>query len=210
MAFGQPLSWKRADGIGAVERLDEEAQRVPQAFSPDGTTLVFQQGFDGLGVLTLEGDRAATLVVDDEFIVRDATLSPDGRWLAYVSYETGQQEVYVRPFPDVDGGRWQISTNFGEWPVWSPAGNELFYRGPTGIMALTFETEPTFTPGALTQVFVRPIVGARNRRMAVSPDGQRFLLLADTTTGVDIDAAPPQIIVVQNWFTELERLVPTN
>ncbi len=76
-------------------------------------------------------------------------------------------------------------------------------------MALAFETEPTFTPGALTQLFVRNIIGGRNRRMAVSPDGQRFLLLANATENVDDEAAPSQIILVQNWFEDLRRLVPT-
>ncbi len=75
-------------------------------------------------------------------------------------------------------------------------------------MALAFETEPTFTPGALTQLFVRNIIGGRNRRMAVSPDGQRFLLLANATAGGEAERS--QLIVVQNWFEELKRLVPTN
>ncbi len=116
----------------------------------------------------------------------------------------------MQPFPDVDSGRWQISTDGGEWPVWNPAGGELFYRSPTGVMALAFETEPTFTPGALTQLFERDIVGARNRRMAVSPDGQRFLLLANATEETGSEATQPQIIVVQNWFEELRRLVPVD
>ena len=215
VAFGPPLSWKRADGTWAVERLDDTARLVPQAFSPDGTTLVFQDdvsaGEGDVGVLTLEGDRTATLVIDGEFSERTAALSPDGRWVAYRSNETGRNEVYVRPFPDVDSGRWQISTAGGGWPVWNPAGNELFYRTPTAVMARAFETEPTFTPGALTQVFERPRVGGgANRRMAVSPDGQRFLLLANAPENADGDAAQPQIIVVQNWFEELRRRVPTN
>ncbi len=77
-------------------------------------------------------------------------------------------------------------------------------------MALAFETEPTFTRGALTQLFERSILGGNNRRMDVSPDGQRFLLLANATENTDGDAARPQIILVQNWFEELRRLVPTN
>ena len=216
VAFGPPLSWKRADGIGAVEGLDDAGGRFPQAFSPDGTTLVFEDraaadGGAGLGVLTLEGDRTATFVIDGEFTERNAALSPDGRWLAYSSDETGQRQVYVQPFPDVDGGRWQISTDGGDWPVWNPAGGELFYRAVTGVMALAFETEPTFTPGALTQLFEQIIIiGGNNRRMALSPDGQRFLLFANATENADSEAAPSQLIVVQNWFEELRRLVPVN
>ena len=98
VAFGSPLSWKRADGIGAVEGLDDTAGRFPQAFSPDGTTLVFEDravadGAGGAGVLTLEGDRTATLVIDGEFGERNAALSPDDRWVAYSSNETGQFQV---------------------------------------------------------------------------------------------------------------------
>ncbi len=77
-------------------------------------------------------------------------------------------------------------------------------------MALAFETEPTFTPGALTQLFERNILGGGNRLMAVSPDGQRFLLLPTATENTDSEAAPSQLIVVQNWFEELRRLVPTD
>ena len=214
VAFGPPLSWKRADGIGAVERLDDAGGRLPHAFSPDGTTLVFEErgtaGGAGLGVLTLEGDRTATLVINGESQERNAALSPDGRWVAYNANETGlrRRQVYVRPFPDVDSGRWQVSTDGGDWPVWNPAGGELFYRGPTGMMALAFETEPTFAPGALTQLFEWNFVGGGNRRMAVSPDGQRFLLLTNAPDTTGDEAAPSQLIVVQNWTEELKRLVP--
>jgi hypothetical protein len=113
--------------------------------------------------------------------------------------------VYVQPFPDVDSGRWQISTDGGKWPVWNPVGGELFYRSFTGVMALAFETEPTFTPSTLTQLLERNTIGAGNRRMAVSPDGQRFLLLVNVPENADGEAAPSQIILVQNWFEELRR-----
>ncbi len=160
-------------------------------------------------MLTLDGDHSSTVLLDDEWLERGAALSPDGRWLAYTSNETGQREVYVRPFPDVDAGRWQISTDGGEWPLWNIAGDELFYRGPTGVMALEFEGDPTFAPGAPTLLIEREIFGLRSRRMAVSPDGQRFLLLSDTTGGLNAeDAAPAQINVVLNWFEELRERVP--
>ena len=210
VAFGTRLSWKRADGSGTVESLDDTPGMIPADFSPDGQRLVFVQingaGGGGLGVLTLAEERTSSLVLDGEFVEREAAVSPDGRWLAYNSDETGRHEVYVRPFPDVDSGKWQISTDGGEWPVWNPAADELLYRGPTGVMALAFETEPTFTPGAPTQLFERRILGARIREMDVSPDGQRFLFTA-VPEGAN---ASEQIIVVQNWFSELERLVPVD
>ena len=160
-------------------------------------------------MLTLEGKRAATLVIHADFGQQNAALSPDGRWLAYSSDETGQRQVFVRPFPDVNGGRWQVSTDGGDWPVWNPAGNELFYRSRTGMMALTFKTAPTFTQGALTRLFARNIVGGNNRRMAVSPDGKRFLLLANATENGNSEAVRSQLVVVQNWFEELKRRAPT-
>ena len=209
VAFGEPLSWKRADGTGVVETLGDDPRRVvPQAFSPDGTTLVFRDrtGTNAdLGMLTLEGDRTFTLLLDEEYVERHAALSPDGRWLAYTSYETGEPEVYVRPFPDVGGGgQWQVSTDGGWWPVWNPSGIELFYSGPGFVMAREFETNPTFTPGALTQLFARD-TEPENRRMAVSPDGQRFLFLA---SGDSERNTAREINVVVNWFQELTERVP--
>ena len=179
VAFGAPLSWKRLDGSGEIETLNDVPQRFPQAFSPDGTKLVFEDRTDGtdLGMLALEGDRTSALLLNEEFRSADATLSPDGRWLAYRSNETGQNEIYVRPFPEVKAGNWQISSDGGGWPLWNPLGDELFYKGPDGVMALEFEADPTFTPGALTRLFERGGGYEINRRMAVSPDGQRFLFL---------------------------------
>ncbi len=209
VAFGTPLAWKRADGTGEVERLSDDVASFPESFAPDGATLVFRTE-GGLGTLELEGDRAVTELLNDRgFIERGAEVSPDGRWLAYTSDESGRREVYVRPFPDVETGRWQISTDGGEWPVWNVADNELFYRGPTGVMALAYETDPTFRPGAVTQLLERVIVGGGNRRMAVSPDGERFLLLRDLSDRTAAaDEAPTRIHVVLNWFEELLERVP--
>ena len=212
---GAPMSFKAADGTGDVEPLGERDNQYPQAFTPDGTAVVFEQrgaGMD-LGMLSLDGKRTSTMLLDSEFTERNAALSRDGRWLAYQSDESGRFEIYVRPFPDVNAGRWQISTDGGEWPLWSPDGDELFYRGPSGLMAQTFETDPTFTPGTLTQLFAWEFVGPQNRRMAVSPDGTRFLLFKNALPETDDgeDAAPePQIILVENWFEELKARVPVN
>ena len=117
VAFGPPLSWKHADGSGEVETLSDDPVRLPQAFSADGTTLIFRDRLpgseDAVGMLTLEGDRSSTILLDEGFTERSAVLSPDGRWLAYSSNETGQFEVYVKPFPDVEAGRWPISSGGG-------------------------------------------------------------------------------------------------
>jgi serine/threonine-protein kinase len=164
VAFGGdrvPLSWRAADGTGAVEvlaEIREEPNRRPQAFSPDGKTLVFEvfPTPARLSRLTLEGSRTVTPLLSDTTInQRNAVLSPDGRWLAYESYESGTAEVYVRPFPEVNAGRWQLSIGGGRWPAWhpSPRGRELFYVGPKGLMAAAVTTTPTFTPGAVSPLF---------------------------------------------------------
>jgi serine/threonine-protein kinase len=207
------LSWKAADGTGAVEPLGEREYQFPQAFTPDGKAVVFVQrdrGNNDIGMLSLDGERTSTILLDGEFNERNAALSPDGRWLAYESNESGRYEVYVRPFPEVNAGRWQISNDGGRWPVWSPNGDELFFRDPSGVVALAFVTDPTFTPGALTHLFAWEYLGSPTRKMAVSPDGNRFLMPKNASRGTDDeDAAGPQIILAQNWFEELERLVPT-
>ena len=95
--------------------------------------------------------------------------------------------------------------------MWSPNGDELFFRDPSGVSALAFDTVPTFTPGALTHLFAWEFVSRRNRRMAVSPDGNRFLMLKNVSSVTDDEDAPgPQIILALNWFEELKRLVPAD
>ena len=86
---------------------------------------------------------------------RNGALSPDGRWLAYESDESGTPEVYVRPFPDVNAGRWQVSSGGGRWPLWHPkaGGKELFYVSPKGLTSLSVVTTPTFTPGRVSMLF---------------------------------------------------------
>ena len=216
VAFGPPLAWKAADGIGTVEPLSESPATVPQAFSPNRGTLVVetQQGGNGdLGMLELEGDGTVTPLLQEDYTERNAALSPDGRWIAYQSDETGQFEIYVRPFPDTESGRRAVSSNGGTQPIWNPAGPELFYRGPDALMAVAFETEPTFTPGAATELFdLTPYRGGGNRRIAVDPEGQRFLLLrfgGDQQPATDV-AAPTEINVVLNWTQELLERVPVN
>ena len=217
VAFGTPLAWKAADGTGEVEPLSESPLTYPQAFSPDASALVVEvrstreEIAPDLGLLALDGDGTVAPLLQDEWDERNGAISPDGRWLAYQSDETGEHEVYVRPFPDVDGGRWEVSSNGGTMPVWHPSSAELFFIGSDGLMALTFETEPTFTPGAVTPLFdVTPYVTTGNRRIiAVAPDGQRFLLLKNATGQTDTeDTAAPEITVVINWVEELKARVP--
>ena len=111
----------------------------------------------------------------------------------------------------MNGGRWQVSSGGGVWPLWSPDGRELFYAGSVGMMAVPIETEPTFTQGTVDLLFdLGPYSRLlRNRRIDIPPEGDRFLMLKEVG-GSDGTAATTSIIVVQNWFEELKRLVPTN
>ncbi len=218
VAFGSPdgLSWRAADGTGEVETLAESSRQVPMAFSPDGTALVFEDRTSpnaDLGMLSLEGERISTLLIETEFSLRNAALSPDGRWMAYQSNESGQYEVYVRPFPVVNGGRWQVSSGGGAWPLWSPNGRELFYAGSESMMAVPIETEPTFTQGKVDLLFdLGPYFKPSelpNRRIDISPEGDRFLMIKAGGGSVET-AETTSIIVILNWFEELKRLVPTD
>ena len=122
------LSWQAADGTGTVERMSESTNdQFPSSFSPDGSQLVFTDNRVDLAVLTLAEEPRTMPLVQTTFIQRNGEVSPDGRWLAYQSNEFGRFEVYVRPFPDVDQGHWQVSTGGGLAPLWARSGEELFF-----------------------------------------------------------------------------------
>ena len=160
-------------------------------------------------VLSLDGERSPELLIQTPFFERRAAVSPDSRWLAYMSNESGQEEVYVQPFPDLDG-RWQISTNGGIAAVWGPDGRELFYRNGQAILRVPIDTEGPFAPGNPEVLFEGPYLpGASGfgNNYDLAPDGQRFLMVKE---GDQRDETRAQIIVVQNWHEELKRLVPVN
>jgi len=208
------LYWKAADGTGAVEQLTEsELAKFPYTFSPDGNWLVYRQddparGHD-LGVLSL-GDGSSELLLAREFNEWNAEISPDGRWLAYQSDESGRDEIYVRPFPSVDEGQWQVSTGGGTRPVWAPDGRELFYMDPSRqLMAARVRTGANFSLGSAEVLFDARDYGAGGsvgRSYDISPDGKRFLMVKE---GGD-ETSATEFILVQNWFEELKRLVPTD
>ena len=164
---------KAADGTGEVERLTTSANsQAALASSPDATTLFTveirpETGRD-VGLLSLDGEIEWLLESDaDESY---PAVSPDGRWMAYTSNESGQSEVYVRPLPNVSAGRWQVSRDGGTSPLWGPDSRELFFQtgeqpgvGVTMMMAVN-DTEPTFAPGIPRPLFVGPYGLGRNAR----------------------------------------------
>ena len=151
----------------------------------------------------LDGTSEPLVATDsDENVAR---LSPDGRWLAYESNASGQFEIYVRPFPNVDDGRWLVSRGGGRRPVWAQAVDELFYMAPGArLMSVRVDTEPSFNPGSATELFSGYFDLFHGSTYDVAPDGQRFLMIKDAESSDDA------FVLVHNWFTELERLVPTN
>ena len=131
-----------------------------------------------------------------------AALSPDGRWVAYDSDASGRHEVYVRPFVDVDDGEWLISNAGGRYPLWGPAGRELFYFTSDGeMMAVAVRTEPAFASEPPRVLFSGDYHRASARSYDIASDGTRFLLIKEND-------ASPEFAVVLNWFEELKRLVP--
>jgi serine/threonine-protein kinase len=216
------LYWKAADGSGAVERLTTSARsQTPASWSPDGTMFAYveegeSKGFFQFDIWVLSiGDRKTRAVIHTAANEMTPEFSPDGRWLAFVSNESGRNEVYVQPYPG-PGERHLISTNGGEQPAWSGNGRELFYvqggtfsgGGRKTLMSVRVVTAPAFlaaTPEALFESADLSIPWGRS--YDVASDGRRFLL----TLRKEAPTNPPpaQMIFVQHWFEELKRLVPT-
>ena len=207
---GGGLFWKAADGTGQVERLKDGLAR-PYAWAADGR-LIFDQAGD-IGMLTMEGERTVEMLLDAEFSETEPALSPDGRWLAYQSRETGTPLIYVQPFPNIDDGQWNVSLGFGADPVWSPDGRELFYRSLTDLMVAQTETEPTFSHRTPEPLFRRlqGMAGGfgTGRRFDIAPDGDRFIVRKLGTAEQTGDDDPLSgLIFVENWFEELKARVP--
>ena len=148
------------------------------------------------------------IVASPKFDERAATLSPDGRWIAYQSDETGKSEIYVRPFPKAEEGRWQISSAGGDEPLWSRSGREIFFRAASGeMMAVPVTTTPAFVAEAPHALFTATDYAhaASYRAYDVSPDGRRFVMLRPIADSVV--AAANQVVLVDNWFKELKAKV---
>jgi len=197
------------DGSGPAELTFETERPIYEGrWLPDGRTLVIREGTTGgppgqdlLFVRPGVEDTASPYLVT-EFNERAPTLSPDGTWLAYQSNESGQFEVYVRPFPG-PGGRWQVSTNGGWEPLWSHGGGELFYKSPgEGLVVAEVQTTPTFSVGSQRVLFTVEAYqdGPSHTHYDVAPDDQQFLMVKQfggTRTAV----------FVLNWFDELRARV---
>jgi serine/threonine-protein kinase len=217
------INRRAADGSGEVEKLgslpnSDSDIPGPFSWSRDGKILlswdlILSPMHTDISSISLEGGPSRKQLLQEKYNKDHPQVSPDGRWLAYASDESGQNEVYVRPFPEVNKGRWQVSMDEGNGPLWSPSGRELFYRNGDSVMAVSVETEPTFKPGK-PKVLFRGAYFSDNVGQAVlprwdiSPDGKRFLMMKETGSNAAKAEAPPRINIVLNWLEELKQRVP--
>jgi hypothetical protein len=216
-APGSSLFRRRADGTGAVDTLLRSVggrdiiEVVP---TRDTTQFILRMILSGPRrdiVLARGGDTTATpLMADSSFAEVFPALSPDGRWLAYASNETGHFEVYVRPYPDVNARRVQVSQAGGSEPRWSHSGKELFFRNGTGaLVAAVVVPAATFTLGAQAVLFEGSqflTVGNQDARSyEVAPGDQRFVFMRKVVpTGPAGALAPDKLVQVTNWAAEVQ------
>ena len=198
-------------GTGKPELLyTAQGGQRPTSYSPDGRVLAFNQLSANLHrdiwLLALSGERTGTAWVQSTDNHDQATFSPDGRWMAYVSDKGGPGDVYVRA---IDGDReWPVSQNGGNAPLWRADGKELFYWNfaTRSLMAVPISSAPTFEPGAPVKLFTTPrLRGLGIGQYSVAPDGQRFVILE--LDAIDAQSAETQspIEVILNWTDALNK-----
>lgn len=215
----QGLAWVKADGTGQPKKLIDAPRLLhPSSFTPDGSQLIYFEALSGpndVYAMTLSGKRTEQPLLTSKFDEWHPALSPDGHWLAYDSNETGQSEIYVRPYPNIGDGKWQVSTNGGYEPHWRGDGKELFYRqgqNPFTMMAVPVETAQGFQSGTPNLLFTGDFyVHDSGISYDVTADGQRFLMLKpvqETNDEGKVASQEINLVAVENWFEELKRLAP--
>ena len=191
---GFNIFWKLAEGTGEAEQLTEGGRyHIPSSISPEGV-VAYTEGVDpnvDIWIIPLEGDGEPQEFLATEFDEKDPAFSPDGRWLAFTSNQSGLPEVYVVSYPSKEKIV-QISSQGGAFPMWRRDGKELFFRTAEKVKAVSFSTNPELSVGS-SEILIEGDY-AIGRTYDVSPDGQRFLMLQIE----DLDAN--QITVVLNWF----------
>jgi eukaryotic-like serine/threonine-protein kinase len=206
------LRVRRADGTGGEEILADLGRGLfEMALTRDSAQFIVRVGAPpSRDILLLRrGGTPTPLVVSERFQEIGPMLSRDGRWLAYASNETGRFEVYVRPFPDVNGGKWQVSRSGGVEPFWARNGRELFYRDGSGnLVAASLIPDASFRTGEHRVLFstrgLRLI--ANGRSYDVMPDDQRFIFTR--RVGAEDSDRPVPVVVVENWGAELKKMGP--
>jgi Tol biopolymer transport system component len=198
-----------ADGSGQpVALMGEGVNPSPTSVSPDGRLVLGVRSGNTLPsgteiwVLPLDATKAAEAkpqpFLDTRFTRGNLQFSPDGKWVAYESNETGRNEIYVVPYPG-PGGESQVSTDGGTQPRWNRNGRELFFRNGAMMMAVDVQTGATFRTGTPRMLFEKV-----SSDYDVAPDGRRFLMLKPAATTTDSS----ELHVILNWFDDLRRRVP--
>jgi hypothetical protein len=205
-----------ADGTGTATRLSTSAQQhVAVWVSKDDGSIVLTQRTgvnDDIGVWSKDKPEF-TPTIASPTAERNAEVSPDGKWIAYESSESTPPQIYVRPFPDVNGGKWQISRDGGVRPVWNPQGHELFFLssaiGATvSLYSVAIPTTPKDAGNPVKLLDVPNLVGQQNGRFYdVSRDGQKFIVIKSPTAKDQPGAAQQTLVVVANWLEELKSKV---
>jgi len=211
-SIGNGLYWARADGGGEPRLLvPGKAITFPFSFSPDGKRLAYYDvsGTPQIWTVPVEpGDepKAGTpeRYLTSQFSETVPMFSPDGRWMAYESNESGRPEIYVRAFP-AGSSKWQISNNGGTWPIWSPNGRELLYRSGDQLVSVPYMAAGNSFVSEKPKIWLTTLGNAIS--FDLSPDGKRVLVV--TPTGGDVPKVEHTVVFMQNFFDELRRRVPT-
>ena len=222
----QNLFAQSADGAGTIDQLTtSDVGQIPSSVTPDGTYLIGYENAPktqrditmvslvrpGSGPSPGAGSSWVEPLVQTSFNEWNAEVSPDGRSLAYQSDESGRYEVYVRPFPQVNAGRSQVSTKGGTRPAWARSGRELFFLDDADILTAVpvHASGVAFSAGKPVRIFDTKYAAPQARRTYdISPDSQRFLMLKDSARS-DVNVTPARMVVVLNWIEELKARVST-
>jgi serine/threonine protein kinase/Tol biopolymer transport system component len=215
---GIGLYRKEVDGNGEDEIIAPSSQKMffPNSWSSNGKILVFTE-WNGTNLdictLSMERDQAPKPLLNGKYYEVFPKISPDGQWMTYMSGESGRDEVYVRPFPEVDKGRWTVSTNGGTYPLWSGDRQDLLYWTDDALMVVPVQTTPTFRFGTPKALFQRTparitVFGLTRIPWDISPDGKRFLMMKPPASTGPAAETPRKINIVLNWTEELKQRVP--
>lgn len=217
------ISSVNSNGIGEIDVLVSKPDSdiflwQPTSFTPDGTQLLYQEPSSGswdMHSLSMAPEHVSTPLFNSGFEEQSGAISPNGRWIAYATNETGELEVYVRPFPDIESDKWLVSQDGGGDPQWAADTGELFYRkqldGDEGIetYAVAVSSVGEFSANTPQLLFTSAHRYGETNSYSVAADGQRFMMLKPVA---DEDAGPvavdTNLVLVENFAAELRRLAP--
>jgi len=201
-------------GTGSPELLVQEAV-LPLTTSPDDLTLLYERGVGierNVYAFSEEEEISLDPIFSNSRDITNSKISPDGKWISYVSVETGINQVYIHPYPEVDSGRWQVSINGGNEPVWRSDGKSIYFIGSEDqLLRVTnlSDSDSQFS-ASFPEIVVEldDVQINRTRNYDVHPFDEKFLFLRDPGTVGLLNADVVSLVMVENWFEELKRLVP--